>query len=32
MNNGSRQFIALLIVVSTLVILAKILVGELDLF
>jgi hypothetical protein len=32
MNNGTRQFIALLIVVSTLVVLAKILAGELALF
>ncbi len=32
MNDGAKQFIAILIVVSTLVILAKILVGELVLF
>jgi hypothetical protein len=32
MNNGTRQFIALLIVVSTLVVLAKILAEELALF
>jgi len=32
MNDGTRQFIAILIVVSTLVILAKILVGEVALF
>jgi hypothetical protein len=32
MNDGAKQFIAILIVVSALVILAKILVGELVLF
>ena len=32
MNDGAKQFIVILIVVSTLVILAKILVGELVLF
>jgi hypothetical protein len=32
MNDGAKQFIAILIVVSTFVILAKILVGELVLF
>jgi hypothetical protein len=32
MNDGAKQFVALLIVVSTFVILAKIIAGELALF